>query len=724
MKTYSLAAAVVLIAVLAGGVRLGPAALAKTAEVRVSADIQSDYSIPAFLTGKFAEHLGNNIYNGMYVQILKNPTMADYPFATGRMSPDGVATFHFEPDAIRRRISRSATRMGWPETAVDGLVSAYFDGLACWWTREGGEDDVLVSPNAGAYVGRAQRVEALAGGVGIAQWTHLPLHRINEYEVELFARSPDLNRLTVTIFDGETKVASSRLTGLNGEWRKLKTTLKLEGELSADTSYRLAITAPCAGCFVVDSVMLMPADHINGADPDIIRMLRESDLPILRWPGGNFVSGYHWEDGIGPLERRPTLPNYAWGGVEPNLFGTDEFIAFCRAVGCEPMICVNAGSGTPAEAARWIEYCNGSTNSSMGRLRAENGHPEPYNVRYWEIGNELWGKWQFYWTTASGYVDRFHRFYKAMKAADPDIELYACGAPVFWGRAWNDTLIDGAADILEKTTDHPLIGGNVSPEVEPLDVYRDFMAVPSVLEDKWSQLRGRMTAAGITQPRLAVTELQMFAHLRGEPTSEDTRRLTHENLVNPSTLAEAIYDTLIYHSAVRLQPFVEMVTHSAVVNHGGGLRKENERVYPNPCYFARKAFSDFGGAVPVGIEIDSPSMNAPLVLPELDAVRDECEYKEIDAVAALSEDGDLLISVVRMGTDGTLDLKVSVNGIKLSGDAEVVELSGDVPWARNSLENPSAIKPRKYTIATRDGALNLKLEPYSMVKLVIGTQTK
>lgn len=106
------------------------------------------------------------------------------------------------------------------------------------------------------------------------------------------------------------------------------------------------------------------------------------------------------------------------------------------------MICINGGSGTPEEAARWIEYCNGPVSSPMGRLRAAHGHPEPYRVRHWEVGNELWGRWQYNWTTAAGYVDRYHQFARAMLRADPGVKLYACGAPVMWGKSWNDTLID------------------------------------------------------------------------------------------------------------------------------------------------------------------------------------------------------------------------------------------------------------------------------------------
>ena len=287
--------------------------------------------------------------------------------------------------------------------------------------------------------------------------------------------------ISLTPPDAKQPCATARLAGLSHNWQKLSGALEVPADLPADKPYRFAITADGPGQLVIARCLLRPADHVGGADPDVVRLLKESRLPILRWPGGNFASGYHWEDGVGPPERRPTRPNYAWGGVEPNLFGTDEFVAFCRAVGCEPMICLNAGDGTPEEAARWVQYCNGPADTPMGARRVANGHPEPYNVRHWEIGNELWGRWQVHWTTATGYVDRYRQFVQAVQTADPTIKLYACGAPVMWGKAWNDTLIAGAAPILKITTDHPLVGGSVSPATDPLDVYRDFMAVPGVL---------------------------------------------------------------------------------------------------------------------------------------------------------------------------------------------------------------------------------------------------
>ena len=691
------------------------------ATVRVHLAEKAAYRIPQYITGKFAEHLGANIYNGMDAQILRNPTFADYPFSNGQMSPDGIVHFHSEEEKISEEIRRQAGRWGWPAQDLDALVTARTDGMACWWSREGAREAVQVSPDTGPHGGRAQRVQVRDAGQGIAQWTYLPLHRVRRYEFEIFARSPNLQTLEVALWNAEEKkpVAISTVKGLSTTWRKLQGTLEMRNDVPAESVYRFTLTANSPAQFVLGRVLLRPADHIHGADPDIVRLLKQSHLPILRWPGGNFVSGYHWEEGVGLIEARPTRPNYAWGGVEPNLFGTDEFIEFCRAVGCEPMICINAGNGTPEEAARWIEYCNGSPRSTTGARRAANGHREPYHIRHWEIGNELWGHWQYHWTTATGYVDRYEQFARAMRTADSKINLYACGAPVLWGKEWNDTLIGGAASQMKAITDHPLIGGQVASSVEPLDVYRDFMAIPEVLESKWAELQRQMIKAGIEQPRLAVTELQMFAHLGRTNPADEAVRLTRENLVNPGTHAEGLYDVLIYHAGVRLLPFVEMVTHSAIVNHGGGLRKERERVYANPCHYAQAAFAEFAGATPVRVELESAMEQAPLVLPELKSAVHEAPFSAVDALAALTSQGNLLLSLVHRGSRGPIHLTIALDDFKTARAAELVTLTAPHPWTVNSLANPQAVSPAESRADLKDNTLELDLPPYTFTRVRI-----
>jgi alpha-N-arabinofuranosidase len=288
-----------------------------------------------------------------------------------------------------------------------------------------------------------------------------------------------------------------------------------------------------------------------------------------------------------------------------------------------------------------------------------------------------------------------------------------------WGKNWNDTLIAGASDILRITTDHPLVGGQVPADTDPPDVFRDFMAVPKVLEQKWAALENDMKNAGINNPRLAVTELQMFARIGRSSSADAPRLLSHQTLVSPATHAEALYDVLIYHAAIRLAPFVEMVTHSATVNHGGGLRKERERVYANPCHYAQAMFAAFADTVPVKVELTCPTQTAPLVLPDLKNVTSTCSYKTIDALAAMSKDGRLLISVVHRGTSGPIDLEINIKDFISSGQAEIQTLTADVPWATNTLEKPEAIIPVTKTAKIENRKMLITIKPYTVLRIVL-----
>jgi len=690
------------------------------AEIQVRADRPASYRISRLLTGKFAEHLWWNIYNGMDAQILRNPTFGEYTFRAGPMSPDGVALFLWRDSAIDAELQRQARRYGWPETALEGLVRARRDGLACFWARVGPAEEVRVSPDVGPKGSRAQRIQIACAGQGVCQWTWLPAHRTRRYELAVYGRAPEPFPLKVELRDESgASCAEVSLGRLADSWGWLRARLELPADVPPEARYRLALLGERPGQAVLRCVFLRPADHVEGFDPDVVRLLKALRLPLLRWPGGNFVSGYHWRDGVGPAATRPSRPNYAWGGVEPNTFGTDEFLRFCRVVGCEPMICVNAGSGSPEEAAAWVEYCNGATNTPMGALRAANGHPEPYRVRHWEIGNELWGRWQFYWTTPEGYADRFDRFVRAMRAVDPTIQVYACGEPVFRGSRWNRTILRRIRAPWNAITDHPLIGGSVPQTADPLDVYRDFMAVPEALEAKWAALREEMSRAGVKNPRLGVTELQLFARVgrRGDPAKPV--RLTSETLPRQSSITEAVYDTLIYHACVRLGPFVSLVTHSAVVNHGGGLRKERERVWADPCYYARAAFAVFCGRRPLPVRIRCGEARAPGVLPDLRAAAPGVRYGLVDALAAEDGQGGMWISLIHRGTDGPIRTRVRWTGLEAADRAELWLLQADKPWQGNTLGRPDQVAPRVVRIATEPGALTLELPPFSVARLRI-----
>jgi alpha-L-arabinofuranosidase len=196
----------------------------------------------------------------------------------------------------------------------------------------------------------------------------------------------------------------------------------------------------------------------RGFRKDVLALVRDLRVGVLRWPGGNFVSNYHWTDGIGPKDARPRRPELAWGGEESNRFGTDDFLAYCAELGTEPYICLNMGTGTLSEALAWVEYCNGSGDTAWASRRRENGRDAPYRVRYWGLGNEMYGDWQVGALSAEEYVREATRWARAIKMLDPDAVLVSCGM-----NGWNDwdrVVIDGLASLVDLHSVHIYTGSD------------------------------------------------------------------------------------------------------------------------------------------------------------------------------------------------------------------------------------------------------------------------
>jgi len=223
----------------------------------------------------------------------------------------------------------------------------------------------------------------------------------------------------------------------------------------------LEIRIDGAAC-LVGTVSLMPADNVDGLRADTLALLKELDATMYRWPGGNFVSGYDWRDGIGPRDRRPPRKNPAWSGVESNDFGIDEFVAFCRRLGAEPLITVNTGFGDAYSAAQEVEYCNGSTKTVGGSWRAANGHPEPYGVKWWCVGNEMFGPWQLGFMQLNHYVLKHNQVAESMRKVDPTIKLIGVGALGHFNRqhdprqpgGWSRVMLQRCADHMDLISEH------------------------------------------------------------------------------------------------------------------------------------------------------------------------------------------------------------------------------------------------------------------------------
>ncbi len=195
-----------------------------------------------------------------------------------------------------------------------------------------------------------------------------------------------------------------------------------------------------------------PTADARGFRGDVLQLTRELGPTIIRYPGGNFLSGYDWEDGVGPVEERPRRLDLAWFTTETNRFGTDEFIEWAREAGVEPMLGVNLGTGGPDQARHFLEYCNHPGGTAQSDRRREHGHPEPHDVKFWCLGNEMDGPWQINAKTAAEYGRVAHETAKLMRWVDPSIELAACGSSnremATFG-AWEDTVLEHTFDDVE-----------------------------------------------------------------------------------------------------------------------------------------------------------------------------------------------------------------------------------------------------------------------------------
>jgi alpha-N-arabinofuranosidase len=220
-----------------------------------------------------------------------------------------------------------------------------------------------------------------------------------------------------------------------------------------------------------------PHADSEGCRSDVLDALRGLEMTLMRYPGGNFVSGYHWEDGVGPPEDRPTVRELAWRSVETNAFGTDEFAALCRRMGWDPMLAVNLGTGSPEEARNWVEYCNGEAGTQYADRRVEHGSPEPHGVKLWCLGNEMDGPWQLGHATAEHYALRARQAAQMMKAVDDSIEVVVSGssAPLNTYMEWDRVVLEHVGELADYVSTHLYVGNREADTA-------DYLAVTNQIE--------------------------------------------------------------------------------------------------------------------------------------------------------------------------------------------------------------------------------------------------
>jgi alpha-N-arabinofuranosidase len=466
----------------------------------------------------------------------------------------------------------------------------------------------------------------------------------------------------------EARVADLAATDQVDEWKQFAFTLK---PTASDPLARVALlfSGSASGTVWIDQLSLMPADAApGGVRADVFERVKALAPAFIRWPGGNVAQDYHWQWGIGPRDRRPMWINLAWKReLEPSDFGTDEFIAFARAVGAEPTITVNVegGGATVEEAAAWVEYCNGPASSRYGAIRARDGHPEPYRVKYWEIGNEIWGDWVRGHSDATTYARNLARYVAAMRAVDPSIEIIAVGDN---DMTWNRIVLrerEHERERFDYLAIHHYYGRK-----QMGDDLHNLMARPLHYAREYDEIAEIMRSVALEHhPMLAINEWGLDL-----PESQQY------------SILAALYAARLMNVFERRSDLVGMTAVSDLVNGwpGGIIQASRHGTFVTPIYLVNKLYATHLGAERLTTRVDGPTFSTS---------GEGRDIPTLDAVASRSADGrSLFIKVVNTDLERPATVTIAIRGAQIAPHATVDRVTADSLEATNGFATPDAIK--------------------------------
>jgi alpha-N-arabinofuranosidase len=348
-----------------------------------------------------------------------------------------------------------------------------------------------------------------------------------------------------------------------------------------------------------------PLADDKGYRKDVLEATRGLGVTLLRWPGGNFVSGYNWKDGIGPRELRPVRPDHAWGALEPNRFGTDEFLQYCERAGVEPYICINTGLGTINEAREWVEYTNESRRTYWADQRRKNGREKPYNVKIWGLGNEIDGPWQLGHKSAEDYTKFALEAAKGMRRVDDSIKLIASGSSNFRAGAdwiaWNRTVLQQLRGEIDYISLHTYIGNREND-------FERFLAQSQDLDSRIEITGGLIRAAqeGQRSPRpiyIAYDEWNVWYRARGGSEFE----IGKTGLEEQYNFEDALAMGMFFNSFFRHADTVKMANLAQLVNVIAPIFTNKQGLFLQTIYFPIAEYARQKNTVALDALVQSPT---------------------------------------------------------------------------------------------------------------------
>ena len=630
--------------------------LAQTKEVSVVIDAsKTGAPISRHIYGQFLEHGGDIVNTGVWAELLADRKFF-YPVTSKAPQPPPV----MGNAAGNPRFNRPITR---------------------WWSPIGGEDVVTMDAKD-RYTGdhspevkleKSQPHGLVQGGIAV--------RKDKGYTGRIVLAGNPGTAIKVSLIWGSGAGDRQTVTMpvLGTAYRKFPLHFTAKGD-SDDA--KLEIIGTGSGSFHVGAVSLMPADNAEGFRAEVIAALKQLRFGVLRFPGGNFVSAYEWRYGVGDIDKRPPVFDPVWHALQPNDVGTDEFLTLCRLLGVDPYITVNAGFGDAWSARELVEYTNGAADTPMGKWRAANGHPKPYGVKLWGVGNEPWGDYQMGSMSLPQFELKHNLFAKAMREVDPSIKLIAGGAmpdvmegadqarringqyvPDYLSAAdWSGQLLLNCLDNIDMLSEHYYASGTQHTDMKlqkkvPIDPPLSFI--------EWQR-------APAVQVRAKYEHYQEYLKripgLRAKPV--------------PVAIDEWAYFGG-NRDGYKVVPayawaFHEMFRHSDIFQLGAftfatAMMSENRTdAILNPTGMLFKMYRDHFGTIPVEVTGDSPQPKPTFPAGgDQPAVNPGSPTYPLDVVAAFGEDRKTFTIAVLNPSEVEQHMKLSISGTKLSSQGKL-----------------------------------------------------
>ncbi len=612
--------------------------------------------IPPALFGSFLEPIGHSTYGGLWADVVENGSFEEGLWSAGNA------------DAMLK--------------ARPQLRRASSLGLPLPWEPLDSSEGNRYAPIRGDAANSAQSllIMSLPGKeVGVLQQVYLPVQRELTYNGSVFlkhVRGPATVSLSLRRPAHPTKVlASTTVQAPSTTWTKLPFTLTLQpGTVAPLEPVDLVISLSDDARAEVDNISLNPADAISGMDPDVIAMARDLHSPLIRF-GGNFTSAYDWKDGIGPLDKRPSVVNLSWGIPEYNTFGTDEFLKFCELIHAEPQIALNLGTGTPEEAADWVRYVDqhwvGGKSGGKPNGKGDGGS-------LWELGNELWGDFQVGYPSQERIAAVTLATSQAVRKADPHARLIATGGDEDHFHDWNAQQLTSPSNTFNFLSTHFVVNAGVQlPHAS--DNFRSMaaLALPWGLAPRMHAIQKQAADAGQPDVKVAFTEWLMISSDHTSP--------------NYTNLGGALFAGGFLNMVMRNSDVVQVSDMTGILEFGG-IWKKRAQVYGAPAYWVLR---EYAGAHPhnlLSVTSDSPTYTISHGITRLPEIPD---VPYLDIVAAESEDHTrlLLLCVNRHLTrPETANLDLSALGIH-PASAKITTLTAENILVENDEEDPNRVIP-------------------------------